>query len=247
MKEQTFNKWFSVFILAGMTVCVILSCIFKMQEPDARKWLLVISAFGALMGVASTVLSANGSIWTFLFGLIDVCIYSYILFDSKMPSQFLLHVGYFIPMEFIGFFQWRKRGADGKKAVKAQRLKASKWWLYILLFIGVLAVTFGVSWFILGKGEGEVKLSKALLDATVTTANIVALVMMAFAYMEQWYLWTLVNLSSVILWTITLLSEPQAGYAVIPLVKYSFYFINGINGIRIWLALSKEGDTCKSQ
>ena len=64
--------------------------------------------------------------------------------------------------------------------------------------------------------------------------------MMAFAYMEQWYLWTLVNLSSVVLWTITLLTEPQVGYAVIPIVKYSFYFINGINGIRIWRKLSRE-------
>lgn len=92
MKEQTFNKWFNIFILAGMTVCVILSTIFKMQEPGARQTLLVISAFGALMGVVSTVLSANGSLWNFLFGLIDVSIYSYILFDSQMPSQFLLHV-----------------------------------------------------------------------------------------------------------------------------------------------------------
>ena len=90
------------------------------------------------------------------------------------------------------------------------------------------------------KAGGEVNLQKSILDALVTTANIVALVMMAFAYMEQWYLWTLVNLSSVVLWTITLLTEPQVGYAVIPIVKYSFYFINGINGIRIWRKLSRE-------
>ena len=71
-----------------------------MQEPGARTALLLISAFGALMGVVSVVLSANGSIWTFVFGLVDVLIYSYILYDSKLPSQLLLYVGYFIPMEF---------------------------------------------------------------------------------------------------------------------------------------------------
>lgn len=240
MKEETFNKWFNVFILAGMTVCVVLSCIGKMREPDARRVLLVVSAFGALMGVASTVLSANGSIWNFLFGLIDVCIYSYILYDSKMPSQFLLHVLYFIPMEFVGFFQWRKKGADGKSKVKAQRLKGGKWIKYSLLFIAVYAVSFAVSYFVLDKVDAF-NWSKLSLDAMVTTANIVALVLMAFAYMEQWYLWTLVNASSVILWTITLVTEPEAGYAVIPLVKYSFYLINGINGIRIWTGLSREG------
>ena len=240
MKEETFNKWFSIFITAGMAVCVVLSCIGKMQAPDARKWLLVISAFGALMGVISTVLSANGSIWTFLFGLIDVSIYAYILYDSKMPSQFLLHALYFVPMEFVGFFQWKRRGADSKSKVKAQRLKGKKILWYSLLFVGVLAVSFAVSWWFLSKAGDSVNYSKMFLDAMATTANIVAIVMMAFAYMEQWYLWTLVNVTSVILWTVTLISEPDAGYAIIPLIKYSFYFINGINGIRIWWNLSKS-------
>ncbi|MBQ9399289.1 MAG: nicotinamide mononucleotide transporter [Bacteroidales bacterium] len=240
MKEETFNKWFNVFILLGMTVCVILTTLGKFQEPDARKTLLIISAFGAICGVASTVLSANGNILTFVFGLIDVCIYSYMLYDSKMPSQLLLHVGYFIPMEFIGFFSWKKKGATGKKAVHAQRLHGSKWIWYILLFIGVFAVAFSISYFSLKAAGEPINIPKNILDAVVTTSNIVALVMMAFAYSEQWYLWTLVNISSVVLWTITLIKEPQAGYAVIPLVKYSFYLINGINGIRIWNKLSKE-------
>lgn len=240
MKEQTFNKWFNVFILAGMAVCVIISCIGKMQEPGARTALLVFTAFGALAGVASTVLSANGSIWNFLFGLIDVSIYAYILYDSKMPSQFLLHVLYILPMEFVGFFQWRKRGADGKKQVQAQRITGKKWLWYCLLFLGVFSAAFAVSYFSLVQAGEQVNISKNMLDALATTANIVALVMMAFAYMEQWYLWTLVNLSSVVLWSVTLITEPQAGYAVIPLIKYIFYFINGINGIRIWMKLSRK-------
>lgn len=238
--EQKFNKWFNVFVLGGMTVCVILSCIGKMQQPDARKALLVISSFGALMGVASTVLSANGSIWNFLFGLLDVSIYSYILYDSNMPSQFLLHVLYFIPMEFVGFFQWRKRGAGAKTQVKARTLNGRSAALYLLLFIGVFAVSFLVSWLLISKGGDALNYPKMILDATVTTANIVALVLMSFAYVEQWYLWTLVNLSSVVLWSITLVTEPSAGYAVIPLVKYCFYLINGINGLRIWYNLSKQ-------
>jgi len=249
MVEAKFNKYFNVFITAGMAVCVVLSCLGKMQSPDARKVLLIVSAIGALMGVVSTVLSANGSIWTFVFGLIDVSIYSYILFDSHMPSQFLLHVLYFIPMEFVGFYQWKKRGADGKKKVKARRLDAKGWLKYSGLFVAVLAVSFGVSYLITAKASGgfgadalmadALDYPKMLLDATITTANIVALVLMALAYMEQWYLWTLVNISSIIIWTLTLVHDPGADYAIIPLVKYSFYLINGINGIRIWYNLSR--------
>lgn len=238
MKEERFNKLFNVFILAGMTVCVILSTLMKMQDEGARTLLLVVSAFGALMGVASTVLSANGSIWNFLFGLLDVAIYSYILYDSHMPSQFLLHVLYFIPMEFVGFFQWRKRGAGKESKVKPRRMDSKKRLLFALLFVAVFAASATVSWFSLSHGGTEFTLGKVSMDALATTANIVALVMMAFAYMEQWYLWTVVNITSIVLWTVTLLTSPEAGYAIIPVVKYSFYLINGLNGIRVWRKLS---------
>lgn len=253
MNEEKFNKWFNVFILAGMSICVVLSCLAKIRDLGLTDWglfvqslseprvlLLLLTALGALAGVASTVCSANGSIWTFLFGLIDVAIYSYILFDSKNPSQFLLHVLYMIPMQFVGFFQWRKKGASAHKQVKAQRIgKGSEWLKFGGIFVGVFALAAGISWFALSKSGSDLSAGKIILDALITTANIVAFAMGAFAYMEQWYLWLLVNISSIVMWAGILIHDPGASYAIIPLVKYSFYLINGINGVRIWWKLSK--------
>lgn len=240
MNEKVFNKWFNVFILAGVSVCVILSCLFECRKPDAQRLLLIVSSVGALMGVVSTILSANGNILTYVFGLIDVLIYAYILFISKNPAQFCLYVFYFIPMEFVGFFSWKKKGAGkGGQGLKAQRIReASEWVKFALIFVGVFALASLLSWFVLDKSGSEYTWYKVALDALVTTANIVAFSMGAFAYMEQWYLWTLVNLGSVVLWTLTLIHNPSDGYAVIPLVKYAFYFINGLNGLRIWYRLS---------
>jgi nicotinamide mononucleotide transporter len=274
MKEETFNKWFNVFILAGMSVCVVLSCLAKLRglgitdwslfgealgfgasAPSGQVWLLILTAFGALFGVASTVCSANGSIWTFVFGLLDVLIYSYILLDSKNPSQFLLHVLYMVPMEFVGFFQWRKKGAGAKKQVRAQRIGSGREWLkFGGIFAEVFILASAISWFALSADTSSgslhlvpVSLSgKILLDALITTANIVAFAMGAFAYMEQWYLWTLVNLSSIVMWAGILAHDPGASYAIIPLVKYSFYLINGINGIRIWWNLSAPAPSSRA-
>lgn len=247
MTEEKFNRYFSIFVLAGMSVCVVLSTIGKLQENGARQFLLILAAFGALMGVASTVLAANGSIWNFLFGLLDVSIYAYMLYDSKMPAQFLLHVLYILPMEFVGFFQWKSRGASGKKKVRTQVIKGRKWLYYGVFFACVFAGTLALSYFSLGQVGQEGRTFKVILDALVTTANIVALVLMAFAYVEQWYLWIMVNISSIVLWSITLASDPDAGYAVIGIVKYSFYLINAVNGVRVWRKLSRhkeEGDSC---
>jgi len=70
--EEKFNKWFNAFILIGMTVAIVLTTIIKFDASDSGHTGLLIAAFGSLMGILSVVLSANGRILTFLFGLLDV-------------------------------------------------------------------------------------------------------------------------------------------------------------------------------
>lgn len=248
MTEKTFNRLFNGFILIGMSLSVLISSYLKLKQGEGNTALLVLSAAGALAGVISTVLSAGGNIYSFVFGLVDVVIYSYALYDSGNPLTFCLHVFYFIPMEFVGFYMWRKRGASSKSAVKARRLKGTGQWMKVLgLFIAVYAACFALSWVASAKGWIQIDQnpSKIALDAMMTTTNIVALVLMSLAYYEQWYLWLLVNVSSIITWSFLLKDNPQSTYSVVYLIKYIFYLLNSINGIRIWWNLSKEEITCK--
>lgn len=237
MNDSKFNKWFNAFLLVGMIACVTVACVMNLHKPDARVALTVLSSVGALMGVISVVLSANGNILTFVFGLVDVLIYSYTLLDQNVPMTLGLHVLYFLPMEFIGFFGWRKRGATAKKAVQARRLTPKGWLNVIALFILVYGAVLAVAWLI-ARYQGTVVWAKMSFDTAVTTANIVALVLMAKAYMDQWYLWTMVNITSIILWIIVLSSGEGSEYTVVQLIKYSFYLLNGLNAIRIWRRLS---------
>ena len=100
----------------------------------ARKLLcLLLAALGSLMGVAATVASASGKIITFLFGLLDVAIYGVIcLINWKNGSSGLgnavLHFLYFVPMQFVGFFQWKHRGSNTEGSVKARRLTQRRPW-----------------------------------------------------------------------------------------------------------------------
>jgi len=233
MKEETFNKLFNGFILSGMLVAVLVSSVLKIIEGDGDIFLLVLSAVGAVCGVISTVLSAGGNIWNFLFGLLDVTIYSYALFDSGNYATFALHVLYIIPMEIVGIFQWRKRGAKEGKRVRARRLKGFRNWVKTaVFFIVVYIVTYIISYHFNPQG--------AITDSLMTAANIVALVLMAMVYMEQWYLWTLVNIASIITWAVAMSQSPDTSYGIVYLIKYSFYFLNGLNGIRMWSKLSRE-------
>ena len=245
MNDSKFNKWFNAFLLAGMIACVTVACVMNLNKPDARVALTILSSVGALMGVISVVLSANGNILTFVFGLVDVLIYSYTLLDQNVPMTLGLHVLYFLPMEFIGFFGWRKRGATAKKAVQARRLTPKGWLNVIALFVMVYGAVLAVAWLI-ARYQGNIVWAKMSFDTAVTTANIVALVLMAKAYMDQWYLWLLVNITSIILWIIVLSSGEGSEYTVVQLIKYSFYLLNGLNAIRIWLKLSAPAKEVES-
>ena len=144
MTDKQFNKYFNAFIVVGMAVVTILVTAIKFRSAENGQWLLLISAFGSLMGVLSTVLSANGRILTFLFGLVDVTIYGAMCLAGARYGNAALHLLYFLPMQFVGFFQWKKRGAQAHKEVKARRLSGKQWLLYGGLFLAGLVIAYYV-------------------------------------------------------------------------------------------------------
>ena len=229
-----------------MTVVTILATSLKIggAEPQART-LLLVSAFGALMGVAATVASANGKIITFLFGLLDVAIYGAMcLVNWKNGSSGLgnavLHFVYFVPMQFIGFFQWKSRGNNKEGSVKARRLKPGQRWLTA----GVFLAGSVISYFIIAqfdKSAATTFLKTAvILDVLPLICNIIGQFLMSTAYMEQWIFWIGVNIFSITMWSVTLHNDPDSSYALIYIIKYSFYLVNATNGLRNWLKLSRR-------
>lgn len=244
MKEKTFNTLFNCFILVGMLVAVIVSNVFKFARPDADKVLLVVASVGAVMGVVNTVLSANGNILTFLFGVLDVSIYAYVCWHNGVLGQFALHAFYFLPMQFVGFWQWRKRGAKGNTKVRARRFTRRHW----IRFLGAVVAGFAVAFAVL-YGIDRAKVAsgalaaldpvKIVTDAAALVFNILGQVLMSLAFAEQWICWLLVNTFSITIWANALSQGGADASALVMLLKYSFYFINALNGLRIWLKLSR--------
>lgn len=239
---EKFNKIFNVFILAGMTAVMVVTTVIKLQNNNTDAAMLIVAAFGSLMGVLATVCSANAKILTFLFGLFDVSIYGIMCYMSGAYGNAAMHLLYFVPMQFIGFWQWRKRGTGSEKnKLQARRLNSKQRLIYSLLFLAGLMVSylvlsnFGTS----GPAYSFIKIA-ILADAFAMMCNILGQLLMSTAYMEQWIFWLGVNISSIILWSSKLSGEGASDYGIIYVIKYCFYFLNSLNGLRIWLALSRS-------
>lgn len=197
----------------------------------------VIGSLAGITGVLCVVLVAKGSIWNYLFGLVNVSLYAYISYKASLYGDAVLNALYYVPMQFIGYWQWRKRGAavsqaeaDGKGVqVKARRFTCGQ---RILLALGCTAAVVAGGFILRHFGDPQ-----PFKDSTTTILSIVAQALMALAFMEQWALWIITNIVSVAMWAVCVArGEAHAGVMVI---MWIFYLLNSINGLRVWLKLSK--------
>jgi nicotinamide mononucleotide transporter len=243
MTDKQFNKWFSIILMTLMVVAIAITTGIKLGQPSARTFFIIVAAIGSVMGVASSVMSANGYIWTFIFGLMDIACCLIVDADNGVWGDFSLHLLYLLPMQFVGIWQWRKRGAKGTTSeVKARRL-SGKQVLYVVL--GTAAVLAAV-YFILIQVKlhtvdpSQINRVQVASDAARTTFNIAGQILMALAFYEQWYFWIFVNIASIFLWGSTMAMSETSSYTVVMFVKYCFYLINSLNGLRIWYNLSRK-------
>ena len=198
----------------------------------------IVGSVAGIAGVLCVVLVAKGSIWNYLFGIINVSMYAYISYKADLYGDAVLNAFYYVPMQFIGYWQWRKRGAAVSEAqaegqgvqVKARRFT---WNQRALLAIGCAAAVIAVGFILKHFGDPQ-----PFKDSTTTVLSIIAQALMALAFMEQWALWIITNIVSVVMWCVCV-ARGEA-HAAVMVIMWVFYLLNSINGLRVWLRLSRR-------
>ena len=80
----------------------------------------------------------------------------------------------------------------------------------------------------------------ALVDATSTVLSMIASILMVARYSEQWVMWVVVNVVSVVLWLLVLIKGDMS--AVTLLVMWSAYLLNSTYGYVNWRKMAKENE-----
>lgn len=225
MKNRVFSLY-DWFLIVGVLASNITYAILSSQYD-------IPGMIASVTGLLCVVLVAKGNIWNYAFGLVNVSLYAYISYKTSVYGDAALNAFYYVPMQFIGWWMWRKRGAsasEGKNTeVKARRLT----WNQRLALAAVCLVAVIAVGMILNK-TGDPQPYK---DSLTTVLSIIAQMLMAFAFMEQWVLWIITNVVSVVMWTI--LAVRGEAHAAAMVIMWFFYLLNSINGFRQWLKLSR--------
>ena len=146
----------------------------------------------------------------------------------------MLNALYFLPMQFVGLYIWSKhRSTTTKDGVVVEFLSWEQ--RGVVLMICTIVVLLYAVWL---KNMGD---PLPLLDSASTILSIVAMILMAWRYMEQWVLWIIVDIVSVAMWWIVV--DENGARDVALLVMWIAYLINAVYGFYYWVKMyNRRGD-----
>lgn len=214
-------KPFDWFLIVGIISLYIVYSIL-LREID------FIGSIAGISGVICVVLAAKGNILNYLFGIINVALYAYISYKSKIYGDAVLNALYYVPMQFIGWFNWiQHREAKDSVTVTAKKMKTNERIILVLFSIATVLIVG----FILEKFDDP----QPYKDSATTVLSVIAMFLMVRTYVEQWPLWVLVNIISVVMWVIVY--ARGGSHSMLMVIMWIFYLANSLNGWYTWIHL----------
>lgn len=189
-----------------------------------------IGLVASLTGIWCVVLIAKGKIANYYFGIINVIAYAYVAFNQQYYGEVMLNMFYFFPMQFAGIYLWKKKQVSkNNKDIKVVYMtnKQRLLWSFVIITATIL---YG---FILKKLGGNLP----FIDSSSTVMSVIAMILMVFVFVEQWILWILVDIVSIIMWFIAMIN---GGKEVAVLVMWIAFLVNAIYGLYNWIQLEKK-------
>lgn len=140
----------------------------------------ILEIFAVLCGLASVWFMKKENILVYPLGIINVLIYVYICYISRLYAYAGINVFYAV-MSIYGWYNWLRKNQTDER-IRISRLRFREIWIY-----GVLIVFF----FLLGRfllqrfTDSEIP----TWDALTTSLYIIAMWLLARKKIEHWILW----------------------------------------------------------
>ena len=112
---KVLNKFEWILIITATILSVVSLIVFD----DAN----ILGVIAVISGVISVVLAAKGHIGYYFFGIINIVAYIIIGYIASLYGEVMLNTLYYLPMQFVGLYFWKKNLNKEEKIVKAAFLK----------------------------------------------------------------------------------------------------------------------------
>lgn len=183
----------------------------------------------SLTGVSCVILCGMGKLSNYIFGTVNVVLYAIVAWKAKYYGDVMLNLLYYFPTNLLGFFVWSKHINQENNEVYKKRMTLKQ---DIVLGIVSVAGVLGYS-YILKKLGGNLP----IVDSMSTVFSVIAQILMIKRFVEQWIIWIIVDIVSVIMWIAAFFT---GGESVAVLMMWSVYLANAVIMFVKWSRESKE-------
>ncbi len=181
-----------------------------------------LEGLGTLFGIVQVILARQNNINTYLFGIVAILMSMWVLYQSALYADILLHM-YYLVMSIYGWLYWKygkqKAEAPISNSSQQEHLKA------ILIVLGCFAL---MSYWLNFHTDSDVP----IWDATVSAFAWAGMWLMAKRKIENWIYLNISNIISIPL----LIYKDLYIYAGMSV----FLFIMGTSGYLKWRKLMSE-------
>lgn len=182
-----------------------------------------IAVTSAFFGITYTFLAGKGNPICYLFGIMGSGFYGYLSFHNALWGNLLLYMGYYIPMQIVGFFKWNSHLKTGSSEIIKTSLSKKERLILSAITLILTALAIVVLYFTQDK--------KPIIDGITTVFSLAGMYLTVRRAIEQWGVWIFVNGLSAIMWGLIALSGEKVYSTVI---MWSVYFVLGIYFYFCW-------------
>lgn len=207
-----------------------------------------IEAVGTVAGLLCIWLASLEKISNYAFGLINVTLFAIIFFQIQLYASLLLQL-FFFAANIYGWYAWSRQTTANEAVLQIRWLplpKALAWLVVCALAIGFMTFfidpVFAVLTRVVVSMMQTVGLNVAMpelqpdafpfWDSSMMVLSIVAMVLMTRKYVENWLLWVIINVISVVIFAL------QGVWAMS--LEYMILTFIALNGSRMWINSARE-------
>lgn len=178
----------------------------------------MLSFISGMAGIISVVLCSQKKMTFYLFGFIQLATYMLLAYRENLYGELAENVFYGVTM-LAGIFIWMFHYNRERYEVNARSLSPE------LKIISVIAFALGTAIMTLYL-KNMTNDPYPLLDAVSTVPAFIAQILMICGYKEQWRYWMIVDVSSIIMWS--MIGNPFM------IVQFSLWTLNCLYGMYKW-------------
>lgn len=185
-----------------------------------------------LSGLMNCYLASEGHMGSYFFGIIYSLLSSYLFYMNGQYGLSFVSLFVFIPIGIQGIHSWNKN-KDASDIIYTRRLNF-KTSIYIIIFS--LFVSY-----LIGSQLSLIKSSNlSFLDASSVVLCIVQLILSNLRYIENWYLYIIVDLIDLTIWSINYVNGGLS--SIMMLITQVGYLLFSIYGMYNWIVISKRNE-----